>query len=191
MRATENRKESKKQPQTLSKKRVECPHSSPLDLFDRVQICSGLDLMSNPSFERWTEFGLDCTFIKQSASISLVPTCTSLTSGRVLCEQHTSHVTFSSCFTAHILMSHSHWLKNKVCGAHFIHVSSSCAHVVCCLILSTTLLSTLCFPSSLSSIFLFILLFFAFFFHVGDKNPAHSCECGFWHPGQVRSSHRL
>ena len=40
--------------------------------------------MPNPSLERWTEFGVDCIFVKQSASISLVPTWTSLTSGRTL-----------------------------------------------------------------------------------------------------------
>ena len=40
--------------------------------------------MSNPSLDRWTEFGVDCHFVKQSASISLVPTWTSFTSGRTL-----------------------------------------------------------------------------------------------------------
>ena len=56
----------------------------PLDRFDQVQICAGLDLNSNPSLERWTEFGVDCMFVKQSVSISLVHTWTSLTCGRVL-----------------------------------------------------------------------------------------------------------
>ena len=56
----------------------------PLDRCDRVQICSGLDLMSNPSLERWTESGVGCTFVVQSASNSLVAAWTSLTSGRAL-----------------------------------------------------------------------------------------------------------
>ena len=45
--------------------------------------------------------------------------------------------------------------------------------------------------SIFSLIFLFILLFFTFFFHVGDKNPAHSCEWGPWHPCRERSSHKM
>ena len=35
-----------------------------------------------PGFERWIEFGIDCTFVQQSAKISSVLTWTSLTSGR-------------------------------------------------------------------------------------------------------------
>ena len=58
--------------------------SHPLEIFDQVQICSGQDLMSNPSLERWTAFGADCIIEKQSASMSLVSTWTSLTSGRAL-----------------------------------------------------------------------------------------------------------
>ena len=56
----------------------------PLYRFDEVPICSGLDLVSNPGPERRTEFVVDCIFVKQSASILLVPTWTSLTSGRAL-----------------------------------------------------------------------------------------------------------
>ena len=40
--------------------------------------------MSNPIPERCTEFGVDCIFVKQSASISPVPTWTSRPSGRAL-----------------------------------------------------------------------------------------------------------
>ena len=85
----------------------------------------------------------------------------------------TAHLTrhIFSCFTAHILMSHWHWLKNKVCCA--LHsIPSSWAHVVCCLILYDSPFYSLL--STFSLIFLFILLFFTFIFHVGDKNPAHS-----------------
>ena len=57
---------------------------SPLDRFDQVQICSGQDLISNPSLETWTAFGVDCLFVTQSASLSLVSTWTSLTSGRAI-----------------------------------------------------------------------------------------------------------
>ena len=52
-----------------------------------------------------------------------------------LCEQHTSHVTFSRLFTT--LLSHID--IGSRCVAHFIS-SHPCAHVVCCLILSDLLL---------------------------------------------------
>ena len=54
----------------LAKRRVASLHSPPLDLFDQVQICSGPDLISNPSLERWTESGVDCIFVKQSRCVS-------------------------------------------------------------------------------------------------------------------------
>ena len=76
-----------------------------------------------------------------------------------------------------------------MCGAHFIHESSSCAHDVVVLILYDSP-STLCLQSPLSSSFSFTL-FFTFFFHVWDKNAAHSRERGPWHPCRERSSHRL
>ena len=68
---------------TKNKSGISTPflHSNP---FDQVPICSGLHLMFNPSLERWTEFGVDCIFVNQLASISLVTTWTSLTSGRAL-----------------------------------------------------------------------------------------------------------
>ena len=65
----------------------------------------------------------------------------------------------STPHTSHFLVLHStHFsvtltLAQVWCVAHFI--SSSCAHDVVVLILSTTLPSTLCFPSSLSSSFSF------------------------------------
>ena len=65
----------------LSKMRVEFP---PLDLFDPVQICSGLDSTSNPRLESSIECGVDRISVTRSASVSLVTTWTSLTSGRAL-----------------------------------------------------------------------------------------------------------
>ena len=67
MRAPENGKENK----IVSKYEYTSP---PGDLFDQVQILSGLDLMSNSLLERWTDFGDDRGFVSQSACISLVPT---------------------------------------------------------------------------------------------------------------------
>ena len=86
MRATENGKKNTHKITTtkLSKIIVNFLHPPPFDLFDQVQICSGLPLLSNPSFERCTEFCVDCMFVKQSASMPLVSTWTSLTSGRAL-----------------------------------------------------------------------------------------------------------
>ena len=70
--ATENGKESKNNHKIAQKEEWNFYPPPPLDLFDQVQICSGLDLVSHPSLRRWTEFGVDCTFVTQSASISLV-----------------------------------------------------------------------------------------------------------------------
>ena len=113
---------------------------------------------------------------------------TRVTSIRKRREPWTAHLTrhIFSCFTAHILMSHWHWLKFGVCRAlHFI--PSSCAHDVCCLILYDSPLYSLL--SIFSLIFLFILLFFTFFFHdVVDKYPAQTREWGPWHPCWERSS---
>ena len=76
----------------------------------------------------------------------------------------------SRCVARTSYMSHPHalmmWLFLTLCDSHFY-----------------SLLSTF------SLIFLFILLFFTFFFNVEDKNPAHFCEWGLWHPGRERSSH--
>ena len=64
MRATENGKERTKRKMVEKKKKAwNFFTPSPLDLFDQVQICSGPDLVSNPSLERWTEFGVDCIFV--------------------------------------------------------------------------------------------------------------------------------
>ena len=38
----------------------------------------------NPSLERWIEFGVDCIFVQQPASIAVVPARSILTSGRAL-----------------------------------------------------------------------------------------------------------
>ena len=87
MRATENGKKNviKHNHKTVENQSgISTYTPPPLDLFDKVQICSGLDLISNPSLQRCTELGVDCVFVKQSASMSLVSTYTSLTSGRAL-----------------------------------------------------------------------------------------------------------
>ena len=90
MRATEN---GKKKQHNCRKQEWNVYAPPPLDLFDQVQICSGLELMSKPSVERCIEFGVDCIFVKQSASTSLVTTWTSLTSGRALhcCRKNASN----------------------------------------------------------------------------------------------------
>ena len=80
MRATESGKERTKHKMVEKEAWNLYTLSPPLDLFDQVHICSGPDLVSNPSLERWTEFGLDCIYVQQSASIFLVSTWTSLTS---------------------------------------------------------------------------------------------------------------
>ena len=70
-------------------------------------------------------------------------------------------------------MSHWHWAQEQ--GVW--RASRTCVICMLCVAwFSTTFPSTPCFPSS-SLIFLFILLII-FIFHVGDKNPAHSCEWG-------------
>ena len=56
--------------------------------------------------------------------------------------------------------------RTKVCGAHFMHVSSAC-----CVLLACSRLSLLLFAVHLLSHLLFLLIIFIF--HVGDKNPAH------------------
>ena len=60
-------------PKTVQKYEWNFYTPPPLDRFDKVQICSELYLISIPSLERWTEFGVHCIFVKQSANISLVP----------------------------------------------------------------------------------------------------------------------
>ena len=70
------------------------------------------------------------------------------------CVNSTPHTSQFLVFHSHILMSHWHWLKFGVCRA-LQFIPSSCAHDAAVLILSTTLPSTLCFPSSLSSSFSF------------------------------------
>ena len=60
MRATENGKENT----IVATLKVEWLHTSPRDLFDQVQICSGLDFMSNRRLERWTELVDDWTVRK-------------------------------------------------------------------------------------------------------------------------------
>ena len=71
-------------------------------------------------------------------------------------------------------------------GAHFTssHASSSCAHVVCLILRDfSTFLSLL---SIFSPIILSFLLANNFFHDVGDQYPAHSRQCGPWHPCRVR-----
>ena len=59
--------------------------------------------------------------------------------------------------------------------------------MLCVVWFSTALLSFLCFPPVSSSFFIILIIFI---FHVGDKNPAHFCEWGLWHPGRERSFHK-
>ena len=99
----------------------------------------------SPSCSEW-KFWQDFLFV-------VVRSCTAdsnLLQPTGVCEQHTltRHI-FS--LIHNILVSHWHWLKFG-CPRTSSHVSSSCAHVVCCLILCD---SPFCFPSSLSSSFSF------------------------------------
>ena len=116
-------RENKKQPQNCRKKKRNFLHTSSLDLFDLIQICSGLDLTSNPSLERCAEFGVNCTFDQQSASIPLIPTWTSLTSGRALhcCDKNAGN---------------SMWLGLRVDPLRLITPSApeESQHRICCVV---------------------------------------------------------
>ena len=94
-----------------------------------------------------------------------------------ICEQHSSHVTFSRWFTSTFFFCHidiGSRLKNKVCRAlHFIPSMRSCCVLLDPLRLSTFLLSIL------SLIFLFILVII-FIFHGGVR-----------HYGREQSSHKI
>ena len=106
-------------------------YPSPLNLFDQLQICSRLDLMSNPSLDSWTEFGVDCMFVRLSVSISVGATWTSITSGRALhcCRKNAFN---STCLILRveplrlIIPSAAKESQDKICC--FVSLSSSAVH---------------------------------------------------------------
>ena len=77
-------------------------------------------MISIPSLERWTAFGVDCLFVTQSVSLSLVSTWTSLTSGRAIlcCKKNTFQLDvsrFASCPLRLIIASAADESHHKIC----------------------------------------------------------------------------